>query len=179
MMRTAIIVILLLLAASTAPAVELRFEPFNAQIDVGEELTISIMLDEVLDLRTAEFTVSYDPGVLLSLDGDPGQLFLDTGCDLWPAFEEDEEGSWHGFTVIMGAYCHATGPGELFAWTVQGRADGYTRLEVSQARLFDPEGEIIPGVSLPDTYVFVGTATDLPGSDPLPASWSDLRALYR
>jgi len=116
--------------------------------------------------------------VLTSLDGESGQIFLDTGCQLWPGFEE-EEGSWHGFTVILDAYCYATGPGELFAWTIEGLADGYTRLVVDQVRLFDPDGEIIPGASLPSTYVFVGTATDLPGSDPLPASWSGLRALYR
>jgi len=178
-MRTLTFAILMILTVAAASAVELRFEPFNAQIAVDEELTISIMLDESLDIRTAEFTVSYDSLVIGSEDWASGQIFLDTGCMLWAAFEEDLPGCWHGFTVILDAYCHATGPGELFSWTVRGLADGYTRLAVSQARLFDPDGALIEGVSLPDTYVFVGTATGLPEPEPLPASWSDLRALYR
>ena len=178
-MKTLTLIILLFATAWPAGAVALRFEPQNPVIEVDEELLITVLMDEVVDIRTVELRVSYDPGILLSLDGYAGQLFEDTGCSLWDGFEE-EPGSWHGFVVIMDAYCWATGPGELFVWRIKGLAEGYSRIWVDQVRLFDPDGEIIPGTSLPSTYVFVGVdPTGLPGGEPLPTNWSALRALYR
>ena len=63
---------------------------------------MSVMLDDAIDVRTIELWFSYDPTIVTSLGGQPGQLFADSGCPLFPVFDEDEPGAWYGGCVTMG-----------------------------------------------------------------------------
>jgi hypothetical protein len=128
--------------------------------------SLSVILDDALDLRTIELRVLYDPEILESIDGSPGQLFLDLGCPLFTDFEDEAPGEWFGACVALGSTCWVTGPGELYQWEFHGLADGASLVTAVQVRLFNPQAILIPDVSLPATSVMVGDATAIP--EPFP-----------
>jgi hypothetical protein len=160
----AAMVTLLVFAASAEAQVELRFTPTDQHIDVDESGSLSVMLDEVLDFRTIELWISYDPALVVSQGGQPGQLFSDSGCQLFPFFEEDEPGSWYGGSVIMGFDCYSTGPGELYRWDFTGLAEGICPVQVDSVAFFDPQAQLIEDVTLADTTILVAmlSSVDVP-----------------
>jgi hypothetical protein len=169
---------LIVMLSAPAFGVQLRFSPADQLIELAESGSLSVMLDDVLDLRTVELWVSYDESILLSEGGVSGDLLVDTGCMIWADMDDGQPGSWHGFAVILDAYCWATGPGELFRWDFSSIEEGYSRIHVENVRLFDDNGDPIENVSLADTYVFVGDqVTSLP-EDPPSSSWSLVKSLY-
>ena len=91
-MVTAVTVLMVALPASSQ--VELRFSPLDQHVAVGEGGSLSVMLDDAIEVRTIELWISYDPTIVTSLGGEPGQLFSDSGCPLFPFFDEDVPGAW-------------------------------------------------------------------------------------
>ena len=155
----AVAVTTMIIVASAAAQVELRFSPPDQRVAVGEGGSLSIILDEAIDARTIELFVSYDPTMITSLGGQPGQLFTESGCPLFPFFDEDEPGSWYGGCVTMGPTCFLTGPGELFRWNFEGLADGICQVQVDGVAIYDPLADVIGDVSLPGTTIFVGDSS--------------------
>jgi len=49
---------------------------------------------------------------------------------------------------------------------------------VDDVRLFDENGDLIDGITLADTYVFVGDQITSAPEDPPPSSWSLVKSLY-
>jgi len=165
--------------ALDAAALDLRFTPQNQIICPGEAGNLSVMLDEVLDARTIELRIAYDPEILQSQDGGPGRLFDETGCFVWWGFEEDIPGAWHGFAVVMDAYCWISGPGELFYWDFISLQEGYSRISVEEVILYDVNGDPMEGVGLHDTWVFVSEGgTSVPEDEVDAESWSIVKGLY-
>lgn len=174
-----IVLLLAFLASSPAMGFELRFEPQSPLVGVGEGASISVFLDESIPVKSFDLTVEFDGEILESTGGDPGQIFQDTGCFIWWDLEDETAGRWHGFAVVMDAYCLAQGPGELFRWDLATLAEGYSRLDVEQVRLFDEEGHPIAGVELADIFVFVGgEITSVPEGEQSSSNWSLLKLLY-
>ena len=168
-----ILAALLLALAAAAPAageVVLRFDPADQGLPLDAAGSLSILLDDTLDVRTIEVWVDYDTTRLRGIDGVPGLLFDGVSCYVWPDFIEDPPGSWFGSAVTIGYDCWVTGPGELFRWDFETVGEGIACVICTYVRLFDPEGELIADVSLSPTHVLVG-ATDAP---PPPASWPGL-----
>ncbi len=146
---------------ATAPAeaaVELRFSPADTTIAPFSPARMAVYVDQEIDLRTIEISVSYDTTVITSIAGGPGSLFTDSGFFLYSAFEEDVPGTWHGYSVIMGAGDFVTGPGELYIWDVTGNAVGITAITVQEAKLYNPAGSSISDVSLISTTISVDEA---------------------
>ena len=157
---------ILLAALSSAPlaAVELRYSPDDQSIPLGGNGSLSIMLDEPLDLRTIEVRVRFDPAILASLGGNPGHLFAATGCLLFNPFDDSTPGEWYGAAVILGANCWLTGPGELYAWNFEGVGNGFSGIETVDIFLYDPDANLLADVTLRPTHVFVGDGTGVPAS---------------
>jgi hypothetical protein len=159
---TALAVVLLLGLAAPGRAVAepvLRWEPAAPELAPGEQATLSVMLDDTLDVRTFEVYVTYDPDVIASVDGGPGALF--DGYNLFPGFEPETADQWHGYCVILGAEDWATGPGELFTWTVEALVDGVSPVQTVEVTLLPPGGGDYPEATLPDTEI---TVLDLTGA---------------
>jgi hypothetical protein len=157
----------LLLAASAQAAVELRWAPADSTIPTGDPGYLSVYVDEAIDIRTVDLTVHYDSSILSSVDGSPGLLFTESGCSLFPDFQDDTPGEWYGACVALGFDCWVTGPGELYRWDFEGVGPGFSHIDAVQVRLFDPDALLIEDVTLPGTVVFVGDGTDVaPGADP-------------
>jgi len=148
-----------LLTSTVASAqVTLRFAPADTVVEAGHPARLSIICDEVLDLRTIEVYVEFDTEVLTSLGGGPGDLFTETAFNLFDGFELSEPNVWHGYCVIMGAYDFITSPGELFYWDFEGIADGLSAITAISVGLATSDGTILPDVSLPPTTITIGAS---------------------
>ncbi len=173
-MKSLTVISLLLLGAHAASAeVVLRFAPADTTVDVGDVVRLSVMCDDVLDLRTIEVFVEFDPEVVGSISGGPGALFTDGGFNLFDGFELSEPNEWHGYCVIMGANDFITCPGELFYWEFEALADGVSPVVSVSAALAAPDATILPDVSLLPATIIVGNS--LSGASDFPRPNQSLR----
>ena len=151
-------VAIILMAASTAQAeVSLSWSPADtAHVAPGGTGRLSIHLDEAINIRTVEVTVTYDTLVVTSLGGGSGALYTDSGYFVFDGFEE-EPGSWHGYAIIMGAGEYLTGPGALLFWDFEGLADGTSPVVTVEALLYDEASppNLIPDVMLDNATIIV------------------------
>jgi len=157
----AVTAMLMICALPAVSQVELRFSPADQQLAVGESGSLAVMLDDTLEVRTIEMWFSYEDTVVASLGGNPGQLFADSGCPLFPFFDEEGPGSLYAGAVTMGSDCFLTGPGELYRWDFEGIAGGICHVQVDSVVLYDPLADVIEGVSLPGTTIVIGDLSSL------------------
>jgi hypothetical protein len=161
-------VLLTLLLAGPAAAVELRFTPPELTIEtLGQAGSLSIWLDEPLDVRTIEVTVTYDGSILSGEAGAAGAAFADLPCFVWEEYEQGEN-QWYGFAVAIGADCYVTGPGELYRWDFFTAGYGSCDIEAVSVVLYDQFAEEILDVTLPGASVTVGN-----GVVPVPGVMSE------
>ena len=160
-------------ASSASAQIALRFSPPDTTIQPGATVRVSVMLDDAVYFRTIEVMVTYDPTLVSSVGGGQGTLFSDSSFLVWDDFEESVPGQWHGFAVIMGAADSLSGPGELFAWEVEGLIDGTTPITSIETHLYEPNAAIIPDVTLDATTLIVRTEPSAVGD--LPAFQTDLK----
>ncbi len=150
----------MLLVVLTAPALAdpvLRWSPADGNVPVGGEITLSVMLDDAVPVRTIELYIEYDADLVTTVSGGPGALF--DGYNLFQGFAEvnpEEPGVWHGYCVILGATVWTTGPGELFRWTVRGDVAGICPIVTAELTLLPPGGGSYPDAILPNTTLIVG-----------------------
>jgi len=161
-------VIAVALPASAGPA--LRWERPDGKLLVGQPVTLAVMLDDTLAVRTIELTVRHDPEVLATLEGGPGALF--DGLDVYAGFEQDSATTWTAFCVVLGADSWAVGPGELLRWTVEPLAEGHCPVVTVDLGLRPPGGGDYPDAFLPDDDLDVG---DVTAAVPVPVARPSLR----
>ncbi len=149
--------ILMVSAGAASAQITLRFTPPDTTIAPSDTIAtrISVMLDDAVYFRTIELTVTYDSTLIRTVSGGMGTLFTDSNFFVWEAFEEDAPGQWHGFAAIMGATDSLSGPGELFAWEVEGLIEGTTAITSIETFLYEPNANIIPDVTLDPTTLRV------------------------
>ncbi len=152
---------------SMVGASELRFSPLDQNIQQGEEGCLSIMLDEALEVRTIEVTVTFDGSILSGLEGGGGAAFQDLPCSVWQEYSSSEN-QWTGFAVALGADCFIVDPGELFYWNFSAENSGVSEITAVLVTLYDRFGVIIPGISLQSTSVVVGTGSSPVGDYGVP-----------
>jgi len=160
----------LMLTAATGPAqaqIELRYSPPDTTIEPGATTILSVMLDDSVFIRTFELRVTYDPTLISTVDASPGALFSESGFFVWETFDESVPGEWHAAAIIMGATDSLSGPGELFAWQVEGLIEGTSPITTLQAQLYAPNATIIPDVNLDSTTLRVSYAPSAVGDLPV------------
>ncbi|MBD3220392.1 hypothetical protein GF314_04045, partial [bacterium] len=123
------------LAGAASAQVDLRFEPTDPSVDMGDSMRLGIYLDEAIDVRTFEITLSYDDTYLSSLGGDTGSLF-DGSSTGFEEFDDSTPGQWYGRVVVLGDPV-PVGPGELYYWDVQGDQAGLAALSSVSIRMAD------------------------------------------
>lgn len=165
-----LIVFVFVLGFSIASAqVSLRFDPPELFINEGEIATLSIWLDDPIDIRTYEGRITYQPDLIESISGEQGGLFSESGFLIWHEFEVEFPGQWYGFNIVLGQFDWVTGPGELFRWTFRGLSPGTVLVEALDVNLYAPDATLIPDVTLEQAMVV--EADD--------RSWGDVKSLYR
>jgi hypothetical protein len=167
--RTIILIagVLVTLAASALADPILRWSPSDAIVELGQEGTVSVILDDTLEVRTIELFVQFDPAIVGSVSGGPGALF--DGFQLFDGFEAESADTWHGYSVILGADDWTVGPGELWSWTVEGLAEGISPVTTVSVTLLPPGGGDYTEVELTGDQITVVDPTaslDLPPDAP-------------
>ncbi|MCK4414580.1 MAG: hypothetical protein KAY32_13660 [Candidatus Eisenbacteria sp.] len=157
----AVAITMLVVALPALSQVELRFSPADQHVAVGEGGSLSVMLDDAIDVRTIELWVRYDETVVTGQEGQPGELFSESGCPLFPFFDEDVPGAWYAGSVTMGPTCFLTGPGELYRWNFEGLANGICHVQVDSVVLYDSLAEVIEDVTLSGTKILVGVVSSV------------------
>jgi hypothetical protein len=164
MVSRKLMVLLFCLGASSASAQPvLRWAPADTTIDVGQEASLEIIIDDTLSVRTIEFFINYDSDILSTVGGGPGDLF--NGFNLFAGLEEvdpDNPGQLHGFCVVLAGNDWAVGPGSLFRWTVRGDHGGTTDLVTVTVRLLPPGGGEYENTVLPTNTVVVNGTSGAP-----------------
>jgi hypothetical protein len=145
--------------------VQLQFTPQIQGVPPGLLGSLSIWLNEPLDIRTIEVWAQYNPDIVVTAQGLPGQLFDDTGCPLFPAFAEETPGTWYAAVVSLGPDCFPTGPGELYRWEFWAENVGVTSVVSLSVTLTQPGSIEIPDVSIVPATVIVALPTDVPTSE--------------
>ena len=156
-MRRILLVLALVFVAATASAqVDLRFDPADTTLSVGENCRLSIRLDQPVAIRTIDVTVTYDPTIIQSLGGGSGTLYTSSGIYTFQGFEAPTPGRWHGYAVLMGAGLSVNGPGELYYWNFKALANGVTAITSIEVYLATTDGSWFSTVTLPPAKVQVG-----------------------
>ena len=144
----------------------LHWTPSDAVIEIGDQATFSVVLDDALEVRTIELYVQYDPAIVTSVSGGPGALF--DGFQLFQGFVDESADTWHGYAVILGAGVWTVGPGELWSWTVEGLAEGTSPVITVSIALLPPGGGDYTEVELTGDQITVVDPTAV--GDPLPGA---------
>ena len=144
---------LVVLVAGVSADPVLRWSPSDSIVSQGSQTVLSVIIDDTLDVRTVELYVQFDPTVIASVDGVPGDLF--TGFNLFSGFELETDDTWHGYAVILGSDQWTVGPGELWRWTVAGLAVGTSPLITVTVVLLPPGGGDYTEVLLTDDQITV------------------------
>ncbi len=161
-LATAMLPVILAAAPALADPV-LRWSPADGAVPLGDAITLSVMLDEAVPVRTIELYIEYDASLVTTVSGGPGALF--SGFNLFQGFSEvnpQNPGEWHGYCVILGASQWTTGPGELYRWTVRGIVEGVCPIVTAEITLLPPGGGSYPGTTLTNTTLTIGD--DLTGA---------------
>ena len=146
----------LLAPALSAAQVDLRFDPPDTTIDVGGTCRMSIMLDQVVEVRTIVVHVALDTTVVRLTGGGAGFLYTSSGINTFKGIKQDSLGNWEGYAILIGADLFIEGPGELFYWEFEGLADGVSPIIATEIYLSTTDGSWFPEVNLPATTVTVG-----------------------
>ncbi len=166
----------LILLAGIAPShaqITLRFSPPDTTIEPASVGRLSIMVDDVIDIRTVNVVVTYDTTIVKSIAGEAGALYTDSGLLTFQGFEEDTLGQWNGYAVLMGSDLAIYGPGELYWWDFETLAEGVTPVVALSAYISDINGDWYPDVSLDSTTIIVDDP--LSGVHDVPGLRGDLR----
>ena len=152
----------LIVAGSASAQVNLRFAPDDTTIAVGDTLRMSIMLDQVIDVRTIDVHVTYDTTVVKSLGGAEGLLYTDSGIFSFAGYEAHPLGHWPRYAVQRGAGQFIEGPGDQSYWECEALADGVSPHISTEVDLSTTDGSWYTVVLLPPTTVTVGDISHAP-----------------
>lgn len=158
---------LVVMALPSAAQIELRFDPADTTVALGDSFQLSIVLDEAQAVRSFEVWLQYDSSTLTFIGGEPGLAFVESGCQLFDGVEEDTPGTLQGYVVVMGAECWMTGPGELFVWEFTGSAAGIVQIGVDDVALYAPQIGELADVSLDCATVEVRDPSAVSGLLPI------------
>jgi len=150
--------LMLIVAVPAAAEVALRWTPDDQHIEPGQGGRLSLVIDDTLHVRTIDVVVTYDPTVVASITGDAGALYTDSGVFTFKGFEQQGDGQWHGYAVLMGAGLYIQGPGELYWWDFEGLEIGLTWIETVEVSLAATDGSWYEDVTLDHTTIIVGDA---------------------
>jgi hypothetical protein len=147
-------------------------DPPEMDVDPGATFTVTVTIEDAVNLGGYEFELNYDPAVVAVDDVEAGGFLEEAGRDplpLGPTIDA-EAGSLIFGVASMGEGSGAEGDGDLAVLTLEALEDGTTVLNLRNMRLFDTDSGTLP-VRVEDGRVRVGSGvwpTDVPTSTPFP-----------
>lgn len=165
--------------AASAADVRVWIEPAQAKADFGTDFTVQVMIENVTDLGYFQFTLEYDPGVVLAKGAVPGDFLDSTGrstSGLGPRFDNSKG------TLTFGGFSFGTmegpdGKGVLAEVTFTGVARGISPLRLKNVLVSDSNNQSIKGFTVQEGVAAVGGApvvTPDPTATPVMATMTPL-----
>jgi hypothetical protein len=149
-----------------------RLDPSSQNVNAGDSFSVNVMVDDVSNLGSYEFTLQFDPS-LVSFQWVANGAFLgSSGRTVYcpNAIVDATNGTVRFACATLGTQDGVTGSGELAAVTFSALAGGTSDLAfVNPTDLSDPLSNDIP-VATADGSVNIGGATPRPTSTPAPAT---------
>jgi len=164
-----ILIVRLDLTPASAQQVVVRIDPSAQDVSTGSQFTVRVMVDDVTNLGSYEFTLQFDPSVVTYESVANGDFLGSTGRSVFcpPAIVDVDAGTVRFGCATTGTEAGASGSGQLAEVTFTAAADGVSPLDLIMISLSDPLSEDIPA-SPQNGSVTVGTGT--PGPTPTPAT---------
>ena len=164
---------LLLLLPLTAHAAGLWFDPPQAEVLVGDTVTVALEADQLTDLLAFTITLGYDAAIVRPATVLPAELITQAPCPyFWFVFPPTAGDTLRLDAAALG--CRWAGSGRLARLRFVGLRDGITELHYLYGQLRDSQNDPIP--------ITWGSALLWVHERPvraLPTTWGKLRALYR
>lgn len=177
----AVTCVLLLRGAPAASAADVRvwIEPVQAKGEFSADFTVQVMIENVTDLGYFQFTLEYDPGVVLAKGAVLGDFLGSTGrstSGLGPRFDNSKG------TLTFGGFSFGTpkgpdGKGVLAEVTFTGLARGVSPLRLKNVLVSDSNNQSIKGFTVQEGVAAVGGApvvTPDPTATPVMATMTPL-----
>jgi hypothetical protein len=145
------------------------------EVDPEDAFTVTVTIEEAVDLNGYEFEMRYDPAVVAVTDVQLAGFLEGAGRSpvaLGPTIDDEAGTMTFGAASIGGS--GAEGEGDLAVLTLEALEDGTTVLNLRNVKLFDTESATMP-VRVEDGRLRVGSGvwpTDVPTSTPLPTPTS-------
>jgi len=164
-----ILLVRLDLTPASAQQVVVRIDPSTQEVGTGTQFTVRVMVDDVTNLGSYEFTLQFDPGVVTYESVANSDFLGSTGRQVFcpPAIVDVDAGTVRFGCGSIGVAPGASGSGQLAEVTFTAAADGVSPLDLIIVSLSDPLSNDIPA-SPQNGSVTVGTGT--PGPTPTPVT---------
>lgn len=151
-----------------ATATLVWIDPATQAVEVGASPTIDVRIDDVTDLGSYEWQITYDPAVLDFVDVVDGPFLGSTGRSVFCPGAILDVGSVRFGCVTSGTTpAPPSGSGVLSTVTFSALAEGTSALTFTFASLSDPLGDDIP-TNIQHGEIVVSTPTSTPTSTATP-----------
>jgi len=162
-----ILLVRLDLTPASAQQAVVRIQPETQQVTTGTQFSVRVMVDDVTNLGSYEFTLQFDPSVVTYESVANGDFLGSTGRQVFcpPAIVDVDAGTVRFGCGSIGVVPGASGSGQLAEVTFTAAADGVSPLDLIMVSLSDPLSNDIPAFPQSGS-VTVGTGTPVPTPTP-------------
>jgi len=156
--------------ASAQQAV-VRLDPSSQNVNVGDSFSVNVMLDDVSNLGSYEFTLQFDPSLAAFGSVANGTFLGSSGRTVYcpSPIVDAANGTVRVGCATSGTEGGVTGSGELATVTFNALAEGDSPLDFAAISLSDPLSNDIPAATEGGS-VIIGSPTPRPTSTPAPAT---------
>ncbi len=150
-----------------------QITPGAAQIKAGEVTELEVTINNVHDLYGVELTITYDPAIIEIVDAQPTKdgIQVEPGDFLSQDFEAINEvtpGLIHYAMTQVSPHSPVSGNGVLLKFTVRGKTNGKSAIQITGAQLADLNGNGLTNVRK-NGVVMVGNESE---ATPVPTAVS-------
>ena len=148
-----------------------RVEPSGQEIEVGDIVTVSVVISQVVNLYGVDLRMTFDPAVLMVSDADggtsgvqiiPGPLLTAQGPGTYQVFINEAINATGNITYVsfmLNPAVPITGTGVLAQVRFQAKAPGISPLAFADTRLADIDGYPIAYAADPASVTVLTPAT--------------------
>ena len=156
--------------ASAQQAV-VRLDPSSQNVNVGDSFSVNVMLDDVSNLGSYEFTLQFDPSLAAFGSVANGTFLGSSGRTVYcpSPIVDAANGTVRFGCATSGTQVGPTGSGKLATFTFKALAEGESSLDLATVSLSDPLSNDIPAATEGGS-VIIGSPTPRPTSTPAPAT---------
>lgn len=154
------------LTPASAQQAVVRIEPASQEVTTGSQFTVRVMVDDVANLGSYEFTLQFDPSVVTYESVANGDFLGSTGRSVFcPAPIADGWLLRFGCVTTGVGIPGASGSGQLAQVVFRAAAPGTIRLDLSAVALADPLGATINAAVGGGSVTVLATGAASSGSD--------------